>query len=260
MTVYEPVPFYSTLDRMVDAMSHPAYASLACIVSLMGVIWALIEGSIELDSSFCEIACAMAFALSSFCICGFIAWVVHAITHHLVLAEQERQPETLIEAMTVGPWNSRKICGAILMPFYWCHAMHHHPDKSVSQGTDAQIAEVFATGFAGGAYTILLASMYPTALHLGSAIAFFVTYVSVHLVNFHYKWTDVHMFHHEDANSNLSPNLYDILFGTTNHVEDVWHQTPNILIGCVIAIAWQTLKLKEISKRFHRIHVSAISI
>lgn len=262
--VDEHKSFYSTPDRMVSTLADPAYAVLACIVCLMGTIWALIEGSIDMDSSLIAIGKAMMFALGSFCVSGFVAWSVHAITHHMVISEQDRHPESIYEAITMGPWTPRRICGAIIMPFYWCHSMHHHPDVTVSSRTGAQIAETVATGFAGGAYTIFFAALAPTVLHLGSAIAFFVVYVSVHLVNFHYKWTDIHTFHHQDPNKDLSPNICDILFHTTDRVEDVWHQIPNALLGCLVAILVVYLlnirAFKRMPMHFNQRYVASIGL
>ena len=229
--------FYSTPERMISAISSPAYAVLSTFVCLMAVVWALLEGTIGLDATIFSIARSMSFAMTSFCICSFVAWAVHAITHHLVLSEQDRQPASLLEAATMGPWNVRRTFGAIMMPFYWCHAMHHHQDANVNRRTSVQIAEIAATAFLGGAYTISLAAFAPTVLHLGSAIAFFVMYVSGHLLNFHYKWTDIHTFHHQDPNGNLSPNAVDLLFGTTDRIEDIWHMMPNAIFGCAVAIS-----------------------
>jgi hypothetical protein len=249
-------------------MDQPGTLAITCIIALLGVSWALIEGNLCFGSCTCDIVKVMAFALWSFGACGLAAWTIHACTHHLMLTDQTRIPETLYEAITMGPWTPKRIIGAFVVPFYWTHALHHHPDPRVNDGLAGRLSEYVATGIAGGGFTIPVALMAPAVLHLGSAIVFFVFYVTVHLVNFHRKWSDIHTYHHSDPDSNLSPNFCDLLFGTTDHVEDVWHQIPNVFVGCVIAVlilSWRSgispfKRIRGIHNNIQRIYVTSTSL
>ena len=226
-----------SVERMVFGLDQPGTLVITCLVALMGVAWAVVEGKLCFASGTWDIFKMMVFALASFGACGLVSWAAHACTHHVMLTGLTRPPETLYEAITMGPWTPKRIIGAFVAPFYWAHALHHHPDPRVSASLESCIAEYVGTSIAGGGFSIPFALMAPTVLHLGSAITFLVLYVTTHLVNFHLKWNDIHTFHHKDPNSNFSPNFCDLLFGTTDHVEDVWHQIPNVLLGCIVALS-----------------------
>lgn len=235
--------FHSTIERMVfGSINQPGTLVIALTVALMGVAWALVDGTLRLDSRICDIFKTMMYALGSFGVCGFVAWAMHACTHNLMLDGQTRPPRNLYEAITMGPWTPKRIIGAFVVPLYWTHAMHHHPDPDVHDSFGGHVSEFVATAVTGGCL-IPAAILYPMYIHLGSAIAFCVFYTSIHLLNYHYGWSDIHMLHHKDPGTNYTPNFCDLLFGTTNHVEDVWHETPNVFAGCVVAllfIAWKT--------------------
>ena len=167
----------------------------------------------------------MLWTLGSFYACGLIAWGVHAISHRAVGS----QSVPIIRCLDPA------LC-RIVAPLHWAHVPHHHPDPAVSGGAAANALEFLTTAFAACAYQLALALALPAIMHPGAAVAFFVSYTTVHLYNFHYGWNDVHTLHHLDPATNFSPNPFDLFFGTSDCVEDVWHQVSNVVLGCAVAL------------------------
>ena len=78
-------------------------------------------------------------------------------------------------------------------------------------------------------------------------------YLTTHFINYSiFNVNKFHYLHHINENTNLGPDICDIIFGTKNntekYVEDTSHCIPNIIIITIIVLFFKYLCKNEILK------------
>lgn len=82
---------------------------------------------------------------------------------------------------------------------------------------------------------------------------FYLFYTSVHNINYSiYHVNHIHELHHKSQDTNLGPDICDIIFGTKNenmvmneYIENTDHYIFNIIIGTIIVLILQTLSSND---------------
>ena len=86
-------------------------------------------------------------------------------------------------------------------------------------------------------------------------IFFILFYSSVHNINYSLlRVNKVHKLHHEFTNTNIGPDICDIIFGTKHSsevkVENTDHYIPNIIITTLLILILQYFWKKEDNKKY----------
>lgn len=207
----------------LEVIAHPSYAVMMLCLVIAAVTWDLMEGSLlRLDSGWFDVLVVVYAALSTAVFMSGMSWVLHRSMHSFG-----------------DPHRTFSMTSA--------HAPHHDADPAVQDSWRTEVLEAVATSYAGGAVSAVLAVVLATygkrvpmplamVAHPAVSIAYLVAYVTLHYVNYHFGTTPVHVRHHEDTRTNLSPNPVDVLCGTTDVLEDGLHMVPNVVFGAGAAV------------------------
>ena len=214
----------------IEAFTRDPMALMAALFAVAAIVWDLSRGQLSMASSSSDIAIVALYGgLISVVVLTVGSWFVHASGHAAMHDFNLPLPSPL-----------QSFARSLASPVNILHLRHHDLNKHTSWV--AWTLEVMATGIMTYAPLIPLALMgIPMfVVHPASLLVFCAAHSSVHLINYHFQVTDVHRLHHEDPWTNFGPNCVDVLFGTTDRVEDVWHMVPNVLLSAaaVAAFAW----------------------
>ena len=120
------------------------------------------------------------------------------------------------------------------------HIEHHDEEKTFIRDLREFIADIFASGFVLLVCNIIFKKVNGySLLNNYVIILFMIGFPSVHLINYHFFLPkSFHSIHHENINTNFSPDIYDHLFNTNqdHHFENLNHMIPNFIILAVIVI------------------------
>lgn len=102
-------------------------------------------------------------------------------------------------------------------------------------------------------FHILFTYCIPLLYDSWSLIFFYIFYTSIHNINYSlFHVNTIHEMHHSYPETNIGPDICDIVFqsknnvpGVTNHIEDTNHYIYNIIIGGIIVIILQQLYKTE---------------
>lgn len=129
--------------------------------------------------------------------------------------------------------------GLQVCPLWELHRRHHSPPP-VCDTPLAVVCELSLDLILGGGVMLPLAAA--GLLDTATVIFFLSTYIAGHLIIYHHDGPGglVHRQHHRCADTNFSPYLVDLAFGTNTPgcVELTDQMSPNILIALCAALAW----------------------
>ena len=128
------------------------------------------------------------------------------------------------------------------------HIEHHDEKKTFIRDFKEFLSDVFASGFLLLIINIIFKKFNGYSLLNNYVIVLFmIGFPSVHLINYHFFLPkSFHSIHHENVNSNFSPDIYDHLFNTNkdHHFENLNHMLPNFIILALIVITLTYFKDK----------------
>jgi hypothetical protein len=205
---------------------QPYYFVMFVIVLASTVACSVMLGRIDLDAGYYDLACLCLCTGVTIYAMSLYQWFVHYAGH--VAA---RSDGAAFWAVAVAP----------LWP---CHVLHHDPDPAISQSARAQVLDVIAMLWGAGVPVLVLLTLAPSAavaavrqiLLPSVVIVMIVTFLSIHMVNYHGGTKSIHAAHHADVMTEISPNVIDLLTGTSTQVEDARHMIPNAVAGAVVAV------------------------
>jgi hypothetical protein len=135
------------------------------------------------------------------------------------------------------------IIGHLDIPGLHWHLFHHQPEKA-HQPLYILIETLVNFLFSGGFLLIIGLICLKKILNIDFKLNYYIIlfwsliYVSYHMLNYHYIDIDTHYNHHQDPNTNFSPDWMDILFNTKNDGECFENMNSAILntIGSLLIV------------------------
>lgn len=133
--------------------------------------------------------------------------------------------------------------GCKFSPLWELHRRHHDPPPMCS--TRVAVAYELALDLIlGGAVLFPLAAV--GVLDTVTLVFCLAAYMAGHIIIYHDDGPSglVHRRHHRSADTNFSPYLMDVAFGTAvpGCEEQSDHMTPNIFLALCVALAWHALR------------------
>ena len=152
----------------------------------------------------------------TFGICGLSAYLGHVLAHKS------------------GLWN-----------FLSGHVEHHDEKKTFFRDLREFGSDIFASGFLLLVMNLVFKRVFSFSLLNNYVIVLFmIGFPSVHLINYHFFLPkSFHSIHHENTQTNFSPDIYDHLFNTNydNRIENMSHMIPNFTVIAIIVIILQKI-------------------
>ena len=125
------------------------------------------------------------------------------------------------------------------------HHYHHEHNNFISH-----FVQILLEFQAGCGINILTNYLFNGQIfNTWTMMLFYLFYTSVHNINYSiYHVNHIHELHHKAQDTNLGPDICDIIFGTKNenmavneYIENTDHYMFNIIIGTIIVLILQTL-------------------
>lgn len=132
------------------------------------------------------------------------------------------------------------------------HQYHHHHNNLFSHFIQVCV-EIACAGSVLLIYNFTGFTMFEPWILIFSNIF----YSSIHNINYAiFHVNNVHTLHHVYENTNIGPDIFDVLFGTKNRlntdVENTNHYIPNIIISTIIVMLAKFYYMKSDNK--HRLY------
>ena len=167
---------------------------------------------------------------------SFLGYVVHYISHTV-------RVEELYDKIDNKNYLTKNVYINYIIRL-WCktidfHDITHH-DSKVNK-TFKNVAIEFALNFYTQAGAFLLFAFFVRNLNTYVILLWGLMYPTVHLINYEFKKSKTHIFHHKDPKTNYGIDIWDILFNTkyngdNSKIENINHYSINVCIITIIMI------------------------
>jgi hypothetical protein len=204
---------------------QPDYFIMFVIVLSSTVACSVMLGHIGLDAGYCDLVWLCLCTGVTIYVISLYQWFVHYAGH--------------VAARSDGAayW------AVAVAPLWQCHVLHHDPDPAISRSARAQALDVIAMLWGAGVPVLVLLTLAPCDVVAAArrillpsvVIVMIVAFLSIHMVNYHGGTKSIHAAHHADPMTEISPNVIDLLTGTSTQVENARHMIPNAVAGAVVA-------------------------